>query len=359
MTLEEISKYRLINQQIEKPEFETAKEMVAWMGAMQAQDFPMSKWAIGIRILNSTEKLIETAYNNGEIIRTHLMRPTWHFVSPDDIYWMLDLTAPKIKSSMKSRNNQLELTKEVFKKSNQLIEIALQKNKYLNREELSSEFEKANIKTDNNRLSHLLMEAELDQIICSGPIINNKLTYSLLQERVPTKKTLTKDESLAELAKRYFTSHGPATLKDFVWWSGLSVNEARKGNESLQSNFLSETIDSEKYWFTNSFPEADNNFFSVHLLPAFDEYLISYRNRSASIEQIHNINAIFNNGIFRPIVVINGKVAGIWKRNIKKDRLLLEIESFIRFNKSIKVEIEKAAQILKNFLEKEIEISYK
>jgi len=359
MTLKKISKYRLINQQIEESKFETAREIVAWMGAMQAQDFPMSKWAIGIRISNSTEKLIETAYNNGEIIRTHLMRPTWHMVSPDDIYWMLDLTAPKIKSSMKSRNNQLELTKEVFKKSNQLIEISLQKNKYLNRVELSSEFEKANIKTDNNRLSHLLMEAELDQIICSGPIINNKLTYSLLQERVPTKKPLTKDESLAELAKRYFISQGPATLKDFVWWSGLSAAEARQGLNLVQSSFLSETFDSEKYWFTNSISGYNFNSNSVQLLPAFDEFLIGYRDRSASIGQIHNIKAISNNGIFRPILVIKGKVVGIWKRNIKKDRLLLEIESFIKINKSIKVEINKAAKRIEHFLGKEVETYYK
>lgn len=352
MTSSEISQTRILNQKIENSSFKTPNEIVSWMGAMQAQDFAMSKWAVGMRLIDSTEKSIEEAFNKGEILRTHVLRPTWHLVSPDDIFWMLDLTAEKIKSSMKSRNKELELNRDVFIKSNQLIEKALSKNEYLTREELALEYQKAQIRTDQNRLSHLLMEAELDQLICSGPLKDNKLTYALLQRRVPLKKLLKKDESLAELAKRYFSSRGPGSLKDFVWWSGLPVNEAKIGLKFANTEFNSETVNGEEYWFVDLSQKLENK---VYLLPAFDEILIAYRDRSAIIEPETNKKAIFDNGVFRPILLINGKVSGIWKRTIKKEKLLIEIEAFIKLNLNTKKEIEKAASQYRSFYGNEVE----
>ncbi len=167
------------------------------MGAMQAQDFQMAKWAVGLRLLNATNETIEDAYNRGTVLRTHLMRPTWHFVSADDIHWLLELTAPKIKASINSRHRDLGLTSAVLSKSNNLIRNALTETKSLTREELDGHFQKAGIKTDQNRLSHLMLWAELSGIACSGPVIDKKLSYALLSDRVPQKKTLTRDESLA------------------------------------------------------------------------------------------------------------------------------------------------------------------
>lgn len=156
---------------------------------MQAQDYSMAIWAIGVRLSDSDEKKIETSFNNGEILRIHVLRPTWHFVSPDDIYWMINLTAPKIKSSVKSRHRHLELSESIINKSNSIIEKELGKRISLTREELATEFHKAGIKTDANRLSHLLFCAELEGIICSGPLKSKKHTYSLLSDRVPDKKS--------------------------------------------------------------------------------------------------------------------------------------------------------------------------
>jgi hypothetical protein len=217
MTLSDLSLNRIKNQGIDEQSFISAKDLVAHMGAMQVQDYLMAKWAIGLRVQHATDKTIVDAYNNGEIIRTHLMRPTWHFVSPDDIYWLLELTSPQIKNSSKSRNKQLELDETIFTKSNAILENALCKNSNLTREELRELYAKENFKTNENRLSHLLMHAELDGVICNGAIKGNKQTYALLAERIPTKKLLSREESLAELAKRYFTSHAPATLRDFIW----------------------------------------------------------------------------------------------------------------------------------------------
>lgn len=328
MTLPEISQFRLVNQKIASTQFKTANEVVSWMGAMQAQDYTMAKWAIGIRLLNPANDDIERSIDNGEIIRTHLMRPTWHFVSADDIYWILELSAPKILTSVKSRNVHLELSETIFKKTNRIIEKALTTEPNLTREELAREIHKAKIPTDNNRLSHILFTAELNGIICSGRKKGGKLTYALLSERVPEKKVYTRDEAMATLAKRYFISHCPATEKDFMWWSGLSATEAKKALESVKSGFISETIGSDKYWMTELFSKTRGKKTSLYLLPAYDEYLISYKDRSASLPLLHNKRTVSSNGIFYPVILHNGQVIGVWKRLTKGERVIIEPKFF-------------------------------
>lgn len=353
MTSSEISTLRLTCQKIARTEYKTAKEIVSWMGAVQAQDYAMAKWAIGVRLLNSSGNKIETSFNKGEIIRTHLMRPTWHFISPDDIYWMLDLTASRIKYSMKSRNKQLELFEAIFTKTNDIIKKALIKRNVMTREEIAKELNNVKIKTDENRLSHLLFQTELDGIVCSGPIKNGKQTYALLAERVPHKKVLTRDESLAELAKRYFTSHGPATIRDFAWWSGLSLADSRQALEFIKSGFISETIGPEKYWMANSFSKPKNNKTSAYLLPAYDEFLISYKDRKSSLSLSDNKKAVSANGFFRPVIVVNGKVTGLWKPMKKNDKVLIQTEFFESPDKTTRNLIEKRVYEFGRFLNKE------
>jgi hypothetical protein len=353
MTFSEIPTLRTRNQHITNSKFTTVKELVSEMGAMQAQDLAMAKWAAGLRVQNATEKSIESAYNNGEIIRTHLMRPTWHLVSSDDIYWLLELTAPRIKPQLKSRNNHLELTEDVYRNCNDILERALSTTLFLSREDLVQFFEKEGIRTSDNRLSHILMNAELDGIICSGPLKNNKLTYSLLSQRVPVKKLRSKDEALAELAKRYFSSHGPATLQDFAWWSGLSVSDSRKALEMNKETLNSERISHETYWFSNSLQDSEKEHI-VRLLPAFDELLISYRDRSAIITDTDNKKAISSNGIFRPIIVVDGQTIGIWRRLTTKNHTLIEASLFKVQDKHIIDSIENEANRYSAFIGKPI-----
>jgi hypothetical protein len=359
METEQIGNIRLINQQILEPKFKTPKDIVGWMGAMQAQDYNMAKWALGVRLPGSTEQVIQSAIDKGEILRTHLLRPTWHFVSADDIHWMLELSAPQIKALFKSRHRNLELSAAVLKKSDVILEKALSAGKHLTREELVSQLKGSKIATDDNRAAHLLMNAELDGLICSGTSENNKTTYALLEERVPKPKSLSREEALGRLADRYFLSHGPATLRDFSWWSGLSLTDARKGLESVKSKFISETNGSDTYWLGETNSLAANKTQSVFLLPAFDEFIISYKNRSASLLLENHGKAISNNGIFWPVVVVNGKVVGLWKRVIKKERVLIELDFFQRHNKSIQQQIKKAAAVYGNFLQKEPEVIFK
>ena len=345
---------RLANQQISNTELKTPGNLVRWFGAMQSQDLPMAKWAIGARLPGTTEKDIDAAINNGQVLRTHVMRPTWHFVSPHDIYWMLELTGPYIKAQSKSRDKQLELTQKIYTRSNNIIEKALSKAHHLTRTELVEELHRAKIKTDEYRSGHLLIRAELDGLICSGPFRGKLPTYALLSERVKKKTTLTRQEALASLAKTYFSSHGPATAQDFHWWSGLRVKDVTEAIDLIKPHLSSEQLDDQTYWFISSGTPPANLKPAVHLLPAFDEYLISYKNRSAAIEIGHHAKAFTNNGIFRPIVVVNGKVVGIWKRAVIKDSVAIECELFTPISAAQSKQVSKAASTYAAFLQKKL-----
>ncbi|MCA9976150.1 MAG: AlkZ family DNA glycosylase, partial [Anaerolineales bacterium] len=355
VTHPQLGQQRLFSQRISQHRLATPAEVVRWMGAMQAQDYAMVKWAVGVRLPHSTDRGVETAVNKGEIIRTHLLRPTWHLVSADDIYWLLDLTAPRIKASLKTRHRELGLSEAVMKQCQTIIENALSGGRHLTREALIAELQKANIATDNNRASHIFSRAELDSVICSGQVKGKKQTYALLEEWVPKTSPLPKEEALARLAKRYFTSHGPATLQDFAWWSGLTAGDARQALASVQSDFVSETIDSQTYWFTNT-STVQSGQESVYLLPAFDELIISYKDRSASLPFENHNKAVSNNGMFWPIIVVNGHVTGTWKRTIKKDKVVVETTYFNQPDKTTTNLVEKAAQPFGDFLEKKVEI---
>jgi len=359
MTLSDIAKIRLQNQQIAGTKLKTAKELVGWMGAMQAQDYAMSKWAIGVRLPDSNHNTIESEINDGKIIRTHILRPTWHLVSADDIYWMLDLSAPRLKGFSKSWNKSVGLTDSILKKSSALIEKTLSGGKHLTRDEIVEVLNKNKINTDSLRNLHLFLNAELDGIICNGPNKGNKQTYALLKERVPKIKRYSKEESLARLAKQYFLSHSPATIKDFTWWCGLAPSDARNAVELIKSDLIKETIGEENYYLYNSFSIPKNDNPSVYLLPAFDEFLISYKDRQASLPIKNSLKAVSTNGIFRPVIVVNGQVTGLWKRTVKKDKVIIETGYFHPHNKSIKNLIEDAVSSFGSFLNKKTEVYHK
>jgi hypothetical protein len=178
----------------------------------------------------------------------------------------------------------------------------------------------------------------------------------LLEERVPNKNLLPKEEALALLAQKYFSSHGPATLADFIWWSGLRISDARKALEIIKRTLCSAEFDNETYWFTEPVFDNSSQSDSVHLLPAYDEYLIAYRNRSAAITLDHHTKAISNNGIFRPIIVVNGQISGLWKRTFTKNSVLIELDHFRPHNKTEESLILKAAKSFGQFSGKKAEL---
>ncbi len=318
-----IPNLRLISQQLINPQFSKPQEVVAWMGAMQAQDYNMCKWAVGVRLPESTEKQVQKALDEGAILRTHVMRPTWHLVVADDIRWMVELTAARIFTQVQSRDKMMGLNEKIFDHSNRVLHEALKNGKHLTKDELSVCWEDAGIDTSEYRMYHLLMRAELEALICSGAMKGKKQTYALIEERAPKAKTYDRETSLGMLAKRYFASHGPATVQDFVWWSNLSMADGKKGIEMLGNGFTALDFDGQRYFMLKTLKEMDANN-RVHLLPAFDEMIIAYRDRSAVIADEHNGKAISSNGIFRPTIMKNGEAIGLWKKIRKKN--VIEIE---------------------------------
>jgi hypothetical protein len=346
-----ISRLRLISQQIANTNFSSAQEIVGWMGAMQAQDYAMAKWAVGVRLPGSTQADIQGAIDSGQMLRTHVLRPTWHLVSAEDIHWLLALTAPRLKASLMHRHAELELSEVVVAKSNRLIERTLRDGRHMKREDLMMVLKQASIPTNENRASHLFLCAELEGILCSGADRDGRPTYALLPERVPERRSLAKEEALASLAKTYFSSRCPATLQDFTWWSGLTSQDARQALDLVKANFVPETIANQTYWLS---PACAKDAFSsqetLYLLPAYDEFLISYQERGASLQQANNPHMISENGIFRPVIALDGQVLGIWKRRLAQNKVVVEIELFKPANQTLLHKIEAAAARFSHFL---------
>jgi len=313
--------YRLINQQIAETKFKKPHEITGWLAAMQAQDFAMAKWAIGLRLPGLYDADVENAFNDGTILRTHLMRPTWHFVTPADIRWMLALTAPRVNAVSAYYYRKFELDNKVFKRANDTLTKTLQGGKQLTRTTLKSALDRAKINADGLRLGYIMMRAELDGIICSGARQGKQFTYALLDERVPPAKILDREEALSELTNRYFTSRGPATVQDFVWWSGLTMKEAKEGVASLKQHFLQQVINGQNYIFAPNVSENNSAraIQTTFLMPDYDEYGISYKNRSA-LFQLHDKNIPVERqgeNTYYHMIVIDGLIAGTWRRTIK------------------------------------------
>ncbi len=356
LTPSAIAHLRLQNQQIAHSIFATPADLVAWHGAKQAQDYTHAKWAIGLRLPGATDQTIEAAIDAGAIVRTHILRPTWHFVAARDIRWMMRLTAPQIAVQGASRERELALDPEIYRRCNDLIAKTLEGEKQLTRQELAEALTAGGIETDSSRMVHIMMQAELELVVCNGSRRGKEQTYALLDERVPAGSTLSREESLAELARRYFTSHAPATIQDFTWWSGLKVGDARAALEMVKSDLKSMPLGALLYWMpqTMELPAAIKP--SVHLLPAFDEFLVSYKERGASLDPAHAGHSITGNGIFKPIVVIDGRVAGVWSRTEKQKRVEIETQLFTDIKPLAQEGIFMAAQRFGQFLGKEVKL---
>ncbi|MEZ0607210.1 winged helix DNA-binding domain-containing protein [Fibrella sp. WM1] len=354
LTGNEIANNRLANQQLVHSGLPTPADVVAWMGAVQAQEYEQAKWAIGLRLPGSTEAAVEAAIQRADIVRTHLMRPTWHFVAAADIDWLLDLTAPHVSRLLAARKRELELDDELLAKSWTVLERVLGDHTYLTRDEVMQQLQQAGIRTDATRAYHLMFLAELAGVVCNGPFTGKKHTYALLRERVPIRRQLSRDEALTELAKRYFTSHGPATLNDFVWWSGLSTGDARRGIEGAGTYLRAELINKKPYWLADqtrgSLPAG-----TVHLLPAFDEFMVGYVDRSASLAA--ELAQQTGNGLFKPILVVDGQVSGLWKPTKKARYVAIELTLLRPLSEEQIERIHEAVQSYARYLGKDVVIT--
>lgn len=348
MPVIDIAALRLQHQQLIKTSFKKPQDIVAFFGAMQAQEHANSKWGIGVRLPGSTDADIEKAISNKSIIRTTAFRGTLHLMAPADVRWILQLVAPTVKARMGSMMRKLEMDDALLQKTNQHIAKALQGGNHLTRKELTTLLQEKGINTDDHRMNHIIYHAAVDGIICNGPLSGKQFTYTLLDEWLPGTATLNKQASLVTLAKRYFISHGPATLPDFAQWAGLSLTDARAGLEGAQSALKPLDVNGTAYWMAPG--KKQTNPDTSLLLPAFDEYFIGYKDRSTLIDMQFAKKVMTINGIFNPIMVQNGQIIGAWKRTFKKDSVTIVTDPFKPLKKATLETFEPAAQQYADFL---------
>jgi hypothetical protein len=343
-----IARQRLHNQHLARPQFDKPGDVVAWLGAVQAQDYLGALWAVGLRTRGSIEADVERAIADRAIVRTWPLRGTLHFVAPADVRWMLKYLAPRMVARSSLRHKQLELDAAVFARSAKVLVKALQGGRQLTRAAMYSLLEAARISTAGGRGLHILWKIAHDGVICFGPREGKQHTFALLDEWVPPARTPERDESLAELARRYFTSHGPATLQDFGWWSGLAAADARSALEMARPHLLQTTIDGEAYWFPSSRTTTGRDSCMSFLLPAFDEYTVAYRDRRAVVATNHAMNA--GTGILSPTIVIDGQVVGTWTRARKNDTVVITPRPFAKLGVAGTRGVAAAAQRYRRFL---------
>ncbi len=349
--ISDVGYYRLQRQGITSARFSTPGEVVAWLGAVQAQDYPGTLWAIGLRTLQATEADVEQAVIDKTIVRTWPMRGTLHFIAAQDIRWMLALMTPRILRGAVTRHAQLNLDEAIFARSRELLGQALAGGKVLTRTEMYEVLEQAGITTVGQRGIHIFWRLSQEGLLCFGPFVKKQPTFVLLNEWLPDTRNLQREEALAELAKRYFASHGPATVQDLMWWSGLPATDIRTGLEMVKSELAQVTINNQTYCFSPHIANSEKPEQTVHLLPGFDEFVLGYKDRSAVLSPEKATKIVpGNNGMFMPTIVSNNQIVGTWKRAVKKGKIIITPEFFEASGQTETEALEIAAERYGRFL---------
>jgi hypothetical protein len=349
MTRAALLRRRLRNHSLTDSACRTPLDVVRRMGAVQAQDYAAAKWAIALRAPGLSESDIDAALDAGTIIRTHVLRPTWHFVDPADLRWMLALTAPRIRTSTGSYHRRFELEPSTFARSRRVIERAFAGRRDLTRAELVDALRRAHLPVDGLRPIFLILDAEVEGLLCSGPRRGKQFTYALVDERVPNGHAVERDDALGRLARIYFTSHGPATLRDFAWWSGLTARDARTAIAAIAPPLAREVVDGLTCWFVDGGAPAISRSPMVHLLPNFDEYLVAYQDRGPITNGMPSRLPLSRGDLLSARLVINGIVAGTWKRTIGRRGVDVQIAAPPRVGDRVRRAMRTAAEAYREF----------
>ncbi|HEX8149399.1 MAG TPA: winged helix DNA-binding domain-containing protein [Pyrinomonadaceae bacterium] len=344
MTTSEVARLRLDNQCIGVGRLENPSGVVGWFGAVQAQDYLGSLWALGLRLRGSGEASVERAVADRSIVRTWPLRGTLHFAAAEDVRWMLGLSGARTVARAAGRYRQLGLDEATFAKSRRVLVRALEGGRQLTRPELAAALERGGVATEGQRLIHLLNRSALEGLTCYAARRGRQFTFALLDEWAPSSKRLSREEALAELAGRYFRSHGPATLQDFVWWSGLTAADARAGLGAAGGRLRQEVFDGQTYWLSSTTPAAGGGRHAAHLLPAFDEYAVAYKDREAILHPSHARRPDAATAVLGPTVILDGRAVGTWKRTLKRDTVSIETSLWTTLRKSERDALGAAAQ---------------
>ena len=339
------------NQRLTGDPGKTPEEVVRLLGAVQSQDFGPGKWSIAQRTGGVANADLDQAFAAGTILRTHVLRPTWHFVLPADIRWMLELTAPRVQALNSAFYRNHELDGAVLGSCTTTIAGALETGQHLTRKEIGAVLDRAGIAASPLRLTAIMMSLELNGIVCSGAPQGKQQTYALLDERAPQAKRLTREEALEELTLRYFTGHGPATARDFRWWSNLTMADIERGLEMVGSSLQREVIDGLIYWFPQSGPPSTPASPSAHLLQGYDEYIVGYGETKYVVDESGLARSLPRpRGIYTNAVILDGQVAGQWKPVMKKNAVTINVTLFTLFGEAHTQALSAAAERYGQFL---------
>lgn len=295
--------------------------------AIQAQDFGPAKWSIAQRLTGLVDGDVERVVSDGSILRTHVLRPTWHFVARTDLRWLTALSGPRVQRGLESRYRQLGLDAKSRARGERLIARRLEGAVHLTRAELAAILRRSRLDVDGQRLPHLLMHCELAAVICSGRVRGKTQTYALFDERVPRGRSFDRDLALVELVRRYLNGHGPATVKDMSWWSGLTASDLREGLEGIGAEASSAVVNGHTLWWIEKEPRGGRRKPAIQLLQAYDEFVVGYtESRYLGDPRASSVKAAFTDrSIPNGTVMLGPRVVGHWRRSSKQKLVELEV----------------------------------
>ncbi|HZD68995.1 MAG TPA: winged helix DNA-binding domain-containing protein [Actinomycetes bacterium] len=299
------------------------EDVVRHLTAMQAQEHAYARWSVAQRTAGwPPASAVAAAFDEGRILRTHVLRPTWHYVAASDLRWLIGLSGPRVDAANARRHRELGLDPPTLNRSNDVIAQAVAGGARTRRE-LAAILERHGISVAGQRIAYMLMHAELTAVLCSGGMRGTQHTYAAFDQRVPAGRDLQGDEALAELAWRYFSTRGPATLNDFSWWAGLRAPEARRGLQMVQSRLASHEVDGRAYWLSDQGTHPSGP--RIDLVQCYDEVIISY---TQSRDILHTPSASFpvprHLDGFQHVLLLDGRLLGHWRTHADPDGVRIE-----------------------------------
>ena len=305
---------RLLAQQLVCPQFSSPHNVVDWMGTVQAQEYRMMRWAVGMRMKRPSAKAFEADYNAGRIVRGHLFRTTWQLVAGEDWRWMQELCRANALRGMAGwmKSNGVSIPEAEQEAIQQIFCDFLSQNRIALKADFAQAVKEKGITVDEHRLSYHIRLAEYSGLLCSGDLFPMKHSYALVEDKLSRQNPVLRDEALALLARKYFRSHGPATLEDFVWWTGMNISDCKAGVEAIQSELIEEHWKGLVFYIHQNARARGFRSGTVTLLPSYDEYLIGYKSRQVALHPVHAHRAHNSTGIFWPVILLDGNVIGNW-----------------------------------------------
>ncbi len=341
----EIAHRRLHNQRLSGPPAADPVSLVRELGAVQSQEYAIAKWSLGQRCTGVDDRAVQHLIDSGAIVRTHALRPTWHFLAAEDVGWIQSLTGPRVLGTMGPYLRRYGLDDpDLVAKVNKSIVDALSGANHLTRNELGAALATAGIEVTGMQLGFITGRAELEGLIGNGQMRGKQHTYALLSERVVDPVVYEPDDALAELTRRYFTSHGPATVKDFSWWSSLTLTQIRRGLSLVGTDLTCETVDGCAYWFAPGDPPVRDQSPAVRVLQTYDEYGVAYT-ESRLMNNIAGVDLrLPMSNSLAQVFTVDSQLAGSWRRVVTKDGITAQMSPAVRLNASKRKAIDVAFQ---------------